>query len=216
MKEIRAQKAEVVRQYGPFPGVEQVHGVTFDGEHVWFAHDGGLVAFDLEGKEVARHALDADAGTAFDGTHLWQIAGREIHRIDRKSGEVVASIPSPSSQSSGLAYADGALWVGQYRDRKIIKIDAQTGKILKTIESDRFVTGVTFAGDELWHGASGDGPPELRRLDVETGAVVETLEMPEDSNVAGIEAGDDVIYVGSSRSKSAVVRAVRRPRRARV
>jgi hypothetical protein len=27
--------AKIVREYGPFPGADRVHGVTYDGEHVW-------------------------------------------------------------------------------------------------------------------------------------------------------------------------------------
>ena len=33
----RARAAEIVREYGPFPGLDHVHGVTYDGQHVWFA-----------------------------------------------------------------------------------------------------------------------------------------------------------------------------------
>ncbi|TMB86835.1 MAG: glutamine cyclotransferase, partial [Chloroflexi bacterium] len=54
--------AEILREYGPFPGVDHVHGVTFDGQHVWFASGGKLNAFDpASGKtvrsiDVAAHA----------------------------------------------------------------------------------------------------------------------------------------------------------------
>jgi sugar lactone lactonase YvrE len=209
------QQAEIVREYGPFEGVDMVHGVTFDGKNVWFAHDGGLVAFDAErGSEQRRIATDADAGTAFDGSDLWQITGAEIRRIDRETGKVLASIPAPSAGCSGLAFADGVLWVGEYRDRKIHKVDARTGRVLKTIESDSFVTGVTFADGELWHGTMGDAPSEIRRVDAETGAVLERLEMPEGVKVSGLEAAGDVFYAGAHQQKSATVRAVKRPRRA--
>ena len=50
---------------------------------------------------------------------------------------------------SGLTWAEGSLWVGQYRDRKIHLIDPQTGAILRTIESNRFVTGVTWVDDGI-------------------------------------------------------------------
>ncbi len=211
----KTTKAEIARAYGPFEGVDMVHGVTFDGERVWFAHDGGLVAFEPEsGREAQRLAVDADAGVAFDGNDLWQITGLEIRRIDRKTGAVLASIPAPSAQSSGLAYADGALWVGEYRDKKIHKVDARTGRILKTIESDRFVTGVTFSDGELWHGATGEEPAELRRVEPETGAVLERLELPAGDGVSGLEATSDVFYAGTHRQGSAGVRAIKRPKRA--
>jgi hypothetical protein len=55
--------------------------------------------------------------------------------------------PAPGGGDSGLAWAEGTLWVGQYRNRKIHQIDPQTGAILRTIESNRFVTGVTWILD---------------------------------------------------------------------
>ncbi len=207
--------AEIVAEYGPFEGAFRVAGVSCDTENVWFAHEGGLVAFDpKENREVARLPLDADAGVAFDGKHLWQIAGLSIRKIDRRTGEVVATLPAPSGHSSGLAYADGALWVGQYRDRKILKLDARTGAVLKTIETDRFVTGVTFADGELWHGTMGDGASEIRRVDPDTGAVLERLQMPAGMQVSGLEASGDVFYAGVLEKERSTVRAVRRPRRA--
>jgi len=45
--------AEVVREYGPFPGAGSVAGVTFDGQQVWFASGEKLNAFDpANGKTV--------------------------------------------------------------------------------------------------------------------------------------------------------------------
>jgi outer membrane protein assembly factor BamB len=208
-----AKPAEIVAEYGPFDGVEMVHGVTFDGSRVWFAHDGGLVAFDpTKKRELKRLDVEAHAGTSFDGKHLWQIAGLEIRKLDPETGKVLATLPAPSAQSSGLAYADGALWVGEYRGRKIHKLDARTGAVLKTLETDQFVTGVTFADGELWHGTMGDHPSEIRRVDVETGSVLERLTMPDGVRVSGLEAANDVFYAGTHRQDRAAVRAVRRPR----
>src|SRR5258706_10519893 len=128
---------EIVREYGPFPGADQVHGVTHDGQRVWAATGARLVAFDPASGEPTR-TLDraGDAGTAFDGTHLYQIAESRIDKIDPATGDVVASIPAPGNGSdSGLAWAEGSLWVGQYRDRKIHQVDPETGAVLRTIES---------------------------------------------------------------------------------
>jgi hypothetical protein len=146
--------AEIVREYGPFPCVDQVHGVTYDGQHVWFAAGERLNGFDpATGKTLRSIDVAANAGTAFDGQHLFQLAGDRIQKIDPKIGQVLATIPAPGGGSdSGLTWAEGTLWVGQYRDRKIYQIDPQTGAILRTIESNRFVTGVTWIDGELWHG----------------------------------------------------------------
>src|SRR5262245_2975734 len=163
--------AEIVREYGPFPDVPNVGGVSFDGSLVWFAAGPKLQAFDPKSGESVR-ALDvtADAGTAFDGRHLFQIAEDRIKKIDPKTGEVLATIPAPGGgRDSGLTWAEGTLWVGQYRERKIHQVDPQTGTILRTIESNRFVTGVTWAGGELWHGTWENDESELRRVDPRTG-----------------------------------------------
>jgi glutamine cyclotransferase len=206
--------AEIVREYGPFAGVDNVHGVTFDGQHVWFASGDKLNAVDpASGKTLRSIDVAADAGTAFDGQHLFQIAEDRIQKIDPKTGRVLATIPAPGGGGdSGLAWAEGTLWVGQYRDRKIHQIDPQTGAILRTIESNRFVTGVTWIEGELWHATWEGDESELRRVDPRTGEVLEKLEMPIGIAVSGLESdGGDQFFCGGGGSGK--VRTVRRPRR---
>src|SRR5438270_1320570 len=206
--------AEIVREYGPFPGVDRVNGVTYDGQHVWCAAGDKLNAFDpASGKTLRSIDVAADAGTAFDGRHLFQIAEDRIQKIDPVTGRVLATIPAPGGGGdSGLTWAEGTLWVGQYRDRKIHQIDPRTGAILRTIESKRFVTGVTWVDGELWHGTNENGTSDLRRLDPRTGEVLETIEMPPGVAVSGLESdGGDQFFCGGE--KSGKVRAVRRPRR---
>ena len=205
--------AEIVREYGPFAGVTQVHGVTYDGQHVWFAAGDTLKAFDpASGKTTRSIDVAAHAGTAFDGRYLYQLAEDRIQKIDPTTDHVIATIPAPGGGGgSGLAWAEGTLWVGQYRERKIHQIDAETGTILRTIESNRFVTGVTWIDGELWHGTSEGGESELRRVDPRTGQVVETLEMPSGVTVSGLESdGGDQFFCGGG--EGARIRAVRRPR----
>jgi glutamine cyclotransferase len=214
--EARTRSAEIAREYGPFPGANQIHGVTHDGQRVWAATDHGLVAFDPASGEVAR-TLDraSDAGTAFDGRYLYQIAEARIDKIDPASGDVVASIPAPGQgRDSGLAWAEGSLWVGEYRDRKIHQIDPATGVVLRTIESNRFVTGVTWVDGELWHGTWEGDESDIRRIDPESGAVLERLELPRGIGVSGLESdGADLFYAGGG--PSGMVRAVRRPKPAK-
>jgi glutamine cyclotransferase len=208
----RKAKAEIVREYGPFDGVAQVHGVTHDGTHVWAATGTTIVALDPEKGEPVR-ALDVtgDAGTAFDGRYFWQLAADRIQKVDPRTGAVVSTIPAPGGgKDSGLTWAEGTLWVGQYRDRKIHRIDPETGAILRTIESDRFVTGVTWIDGELWHGTWEGQESDLRRVDPSTGEVLARLEMPEGTGVSGLEASGDLFYCGGG--PSGKVRAVRRPR----
>jgi glutamine cyclotransferase len=212
----RTRAAEIVREYGPFLGTDKVGGVTHDGRRVWAATGAKLIAFDPESGEATR-TLDCacDAGTAFDGKYLYQIAEARIDKIDPGTGSVVASIPAPGKGGdSGLTWAEGSLWVGQYRDRKIHQINPETGAVLRTIESNRFVTGVTWVDGELWHGTWEADESEIRRIDPHSGAVLERLEMPRGAGVSGLESdGADLFYAGGGGSGK--VRAVRRPKGAR-
>jgi glutamine cyclotransferase len=150
--------AQIVREYGPFAGAERIHGVTHDGHRVWAATGSKLLAFDPESGQLAR-TLDrvGDAGTAFDGTHLYQIAEARIDKIDPATGDVVT-------------WVDGELWHG------------------------------TWEGDES----------DIRRIDPESGAVLERLAMPRGIGVSGLESdGADLFYCGGG--PTGKVRAVRRP-----
>jgi glutamine cyclotransferase len=204
--------AEIVREYGPFPGASRVDGVTYDGQKVWFASGDRLNAFDpATGKAVRAFEVAAHAGTAFDGRHLFQIAEARIQKIDPNSGQVLATIPAPGGGSdSGLAWAEGSLWVGNYRGRKIYQIDPDNGAILRTIESNRFVTGVTWVDGGLWHATSEGDESDLRHIDSRTGEVLEKLEMPDGVYVSGLESdGGDQFFCGGG--KTGKVRVVRRP-----
>lgn len=206
--------AKIVQEYGPFPGVDEVHGVTYDGDNVWFASGDRLNVLDPSSGRISRTIdVAAHAGTAFDGTTLFQLAENRILKIDPATGHVQASIAAPGDGGdSGLTWAEGALWVGQYRARKIYQVDPDTGAILRTIESNRFVTGVTWVDSELWHGTLEGGESDLRRVDVKTGAVLETVELPLGIGVTGLESdGGNRFFCGGG--KSGKVRAIARPKR---
>jgi len=208
--------AKIVREYGPFPGVDNVAGVTFDGDNVWFAAGDRIHALDpASGREVRALDVPAHAGTAFDGKHLYQIAESRIQKIDPASGRVLGTIPAPGGGGdSGLAWAEGTLWVGEYRARKIHQVDPESGVILRTLESNRFVTGVTWVDGELWHATWESEQSEIRRVDPESGKVLEALEMPAGLIVAGLEAdGGERFFCGGGTSGK--VRVVERPKRGR-
>src|SRR4029077_17216156 len=204
--------ADITAEFGPFPGVDHVHGVSYDGEKVWFASGDGLKAIDPQNGKVLRSIdVAAHAGTAFDGEHLYQLAEDRIQKIDPKSGQVLGTIPAPGGGGdSGLTWAEGTLWVGQYRDRKIHQVDPQTGAILRTIESNRFVTGVTWVDGDLWHGTLESDESELRRIDPRSGKVLQQVVMPPGVIVSGLESdGGDQFFCGGGRSGK--LRTVRRP-----
>jgi glutamine cyclotransferase len=218
VRPMKQSAAEIIREYGPFPNADQVGGVTFDGRHVWFASGDRLNAFDpASGKLERTIDVPAHAGTAFDGQHLFQISEDRIQKIDPKTGRVLDTIAAPSGGNSGLAWAEGTLWVGEYRGRKIHQVDPETGAILRTIESNRFVTGVTWVDGELWHATWEDDASEVRRIDPESGEVLERMEMPPSVCVSGLESdGGDQFFCGSGGCcgpGGGKVRAIRRPKR---
>ncbi|MFZ5895079.1 MAG: glutamine cyclotransferase [Myxococcota bacterium] len=211
----QSSPAEIVREYGPFPNAGDVHGVTFDGENVWFAAGTHLQAFDpVSGQATARLDVPGRAGSAFDGRHLYQIVGGQIHKLELKSGKLVAKLPLPvpADDCSGLTWAEGKLWLGQYRARKLHQIDASSGKLLRSLEAARFVTGVTWHDDELWYGTWEDDVCDLRRVNSDSGEVLERLTLPEGMKVSGLESDRrDGFYCGGATSGK--VRAVRRAKR---
>jgi glutamine cyclotransferase len=180
--------AEIIREYGPFEGVDGVHGVTYDGTQLWFASGDKLHALDpASGKTVRAIDVAAHAGTAFDGKHLFQIAEDRIQKIDPQTGRVLNTIPAPGN-------------------------GGDSGKILRTIESNRFVTGVTWVDGELWHGTWENDESDIRRIDPQTGEALEKLALPAGSGVSGLESdGADQFFAGGGASGK--VRAIRRPKR---
>jgi len=211
---MKRSTANIISEHGPFPGVTNVHGLTYDGKQVWFAAGDKLMALDPESGETGRTIdVPAHAGTAFDGEHLFQIAEDRIQKIDPTTGRILASIPAPGGGGdSGMAWAEGSLWVGQYQSRKIHQVDPDTGAILRTIESNRFVTGVTWVDGELWHATLENDMSELRHVDAQTGEVLESLEMPAGARVSGMESdGGDRFFCGGG--NKGTVRTVRRPGR---
>jgi glutamine cyclotransferase len=210
---MKRSEAEIIGEYGPFPGIEKVNGVTYDGQHIWFASGDKLNALDPKtGEKVRAIDVSAHAGTAFDGHYLFQLSGDRIQKIDPNTGRVLTTIPAPGGGGSGLAWAEGTLWMGQYRNRKIHQLDPRTGEVLRTIESNRFVTGVTWVDGELWHATLEGDKSDLRHLDPQSGEVLETLDMPPGVRVSGLESdGGDRFFCGGE--SSGKVRAVRRPKR---
>jgi streptogramin lyase len=205
-------EAEVVREYMPIDD-RGIHGVTFDGKLVWFARNDEVICFDPNTSEVVRRYSipGAGAGTAFDGEFIYQLAKEEIVVVRPSDGAVVRRLPSPGKGAdSGMAWGDGYLWVGQYSQGKINKVDPKTGEIVKTLTSDRFVTGVSCVDGELWHaGVGNDRPTELRRLGPE-GKVEEALTVPV-SLISGMErTKDGDFWCGGEKGKLRLVRRKRK------
>lgn len=210
---MKRSAAHITREYGPFPDVSEVAGVSYDGTNIWIAAGDAMKAVNPESGAIVR-SLDvpAHAGTAYDGKHLFQLSGDRIQKVDPESGRIVASIPVPEGGASGMAWSEGSLWVGQHRRRKIHQVDPASGKILRSIESNRFVTGVTWLDKELWHGTWEEEISDIQRIDPQSGKVLELIAMPQGIVVSGLESdGGDLFFCGGG--PSGKVRTVRKPKR---
>ncbi|WP_425405078.1 hypothetical protein [Hwanghaeella sp.] len=210
---MKKNAAHITREYGPFPDIEGVHGVTYDGKQVWFATSEGLYTLDpTDGVVTRKHTMGADAGTAFDGRHLYQITEAVIQKIDPQTGSILHTIPAPSNGGdSGMAWAEGSLWVGEHRGCKIHQVDPDTGEVLRTISSDRFVTGVTWVEGDLWHGTWQENESDLRQIDPDTGEVLQRLDLPSGIGVSGLESdGADRFFCGGG--DVGKIRVVHRPK----
>jgi len=95
--------------------------ITSLGKDVWFADGERIRSFDPESGEAGRAvAVRSDAGTAFDGRYLFQLAKDGIRKIDFATGHVVATIPAPAAEGlAGLTWAEGTLWLALHHDGKI-------------------------------------------------------------------------------------------------
>jgi outer membrane protein assembly factor BamB len=199
-------RAKIARELTPIDEA-QIHGVSFDGKLVWFARDGELVAFDPASERVVRRFAvpGARSGTAFDGEHLYQLAGLDILVVSPSDGHIVRKLPAPNrGENSGMAWGDGYLWIGQYRAAKIHKVDATTGELLMTLSSDRFVTGVSCVDGALWHAVSGDGDCEIRRLSAD-GTVEEAWVVPV-ASISGMEGTPEGFWCGGEGGKLRLIR----------
>jgi hypothetical protein len=197
---IQHSRADIIQRATPIAG-RRIHGVTYDGKLVWYAADTEIVGYNPETDRVTtRLTVPATAGTAYDGRYFYQIAGAEILVVDRES-RIVRRLPAPNgTDDSGMAYADGYLWVGQYKAAKIHQIDAQTGEIVKTLTSDRYVTGVSCVDGDVWHGVDEEGgPSELRAL-APDGSIREVIRFDSPVSIAGIESdGQGGFWCGADR-----------------
>ena len=186
-----------------------MRGVTFDGSQVWFGTDDGVRALDpASGRETRKLPVRATAGTAFDGQHLYQVSDRSIVKVEPKSGAIVATIPIEGAEHpAGLTWAEGTLWLAFHDEGKIQQLDPATGKVLRTLDVAKFVTGISFVDGDLWHGVSNE-EPELRRVDPTSGDVLDVLAVP--GGMTGLEFdGKDTFFCGGG--SDGKIRAVRRP-----
>ncbi len=182
------ESVEIERTYGPFEGARGAFGVAHDGLHLWVAGGDGIRAVDPGSGEVVGIAqVNADAGTAYDGRWLYQLSEGFILRVDPKTGTEVGRVPAPCQEGhSGMAWANGSLWIGEYRGGRIHRVDPATGEVQSVVQTQRYVTGIAWVGPHLWHGSAGAGRADVDHLDEASGQALRRLQLPEGLAVAGV------------------------------
>ena len=173
----------------PVSGIEQVQGVTYDGEHVWFAAGDQLKAFDPETGRRALARCRRHAGTAFDGRHLFQIAENRIHKIDPDTGRVLATIPGAGQRrrfgprvGRGDALGRALSRPEDPPDRSRYRRDSPHHRV-QPLRHRR-----DLGRRRAWHGTWEGEESDVRRIDPQTGEVLERLEMPTGVGVSGLES----------------------------
>src|SRR5713101_3541591 len=183
---MKRSAAEILREYGPFPGVDCVDGVTYDGQQVWFASGDKLNALDpASGKTVRSIDVAAHAGTAFDGEHLFQIAEDRIHKIDPQTGAILRTIES-NRFVTGVTWVDGELWHGTWEgdESDLRRVDPRTGEVLERLEMPPgvSVSGLESDGGDLFFcGGGSSGKVRTVRRPKRGSAKSSGSEIPVDS-----------------------------------
>lgn len=73
--------------------------------------------------------------------------------------------------------------------------------MIRTIESNRFVTGVSWVDGALWHATWGEDGSDLRRINPGTGEVLDVRAMPKRTGISGLEFdGAERFFCGGGKS----------------
>lgn len=129
---------------------------------------------------------------------LWVLGGPSgvITQVDPATNAVVRKVRTSHPAGFGT-YADGSLWIASLLDSAVMELDADTGRLLRTIESKAGrpffrPIGVAVTGDDLWVLNHGDESVRstLTRLDRRTGSVIGRTDLP------GHHAGGPLVAAG--------------------
>ena len=98
-----------------------------------------------------------DGGLATDGEFVYAIVDTgdgtdRIVRIDPESEDVVASYDMPFDYGSGLAIADGSLWVSSFQAGEVAEIDLDGSGTVDRFGVTGSPAGVAYMNGSLWVG----------------------------------------------------------------
>lgn len=141
----------------PTPGTH-LCGLASDGARLWYSDADTERIYQLD-RETGRVLAEIPCrgvrtDLAFDGRHLWQIAGRPKRIVvvepadGRQVGEV--SLGTDAENACGLHVEDGRCWIGWKGEASIEERDPASNDILAAYGATPRIAGLTRRDDSLW------------------------------------------------------------------
>ncbi len=153
-------------------------------------------------------ALAVAAAAIVAGVALWiglrggderppAIPGDTLVGIDARSGGATAPV-ALGGRPSGVALADGSVWVGDVSRGAVERVDPERGAVVQTIPVGSGPDGIGAGEGAVW--ATDALAGTLLRISPETDTVVQTIPMP--TGPRGVAVTDDAVWVASRYARS--------------
>lgn len=132
--------------------------------------------------------------------------------IDRKSLQVrTVRVGQPNNGPLSMTYGGGALWVVDFADAALLKLNPATGALLarRVLHDGGEVGAVAYANDFVWLGVSGllgsgSAREHLLKLHPRTLATVATLDLPGEGEDLQLASSGTVLWVAGAMSPVAI------------
>jgi len=120
-----------------------------------------------------------------------QLAGESVAVIDPGTGTIVGEIPV-GGRPAGPAVGEGSVWVGNRDDNTLLRIDASSLDVVRTIGLSVAPTDVELGAGSVW--VLSDGA--LLRVDPAINDVVDTVPLPQDQQRwSHMDVGANAVFV---------------------
>ena len=166
-------------------------GLTYDGNYLYTnaSFRDTIYKFNLNGELIDRipaPSLSAFNGgdLDFDGTFLWRVVEEDarVYKADPDNGNTISSFYLPGETDDpnyyGCAHDNGYIWITEYIDETLLKLDTTTGLIIDSFSINRMVLPLKLIDNELYGlefiNRKADGPMQLVKFDKTNGAVLDS------------------------------------------
>jgi DNA-binding beta-propeller fold protein YncE len=154
-----------------------IFGLTSTPSGIWGVAGQGEEVVQIDpgsGEILARVEVDGPlGGLVFAREQVWVAAAGALVRIDPRTQTVVDEIELENFEPEGLAVGGDVLWVSSSFEQSVLRFDLRTMEVRDRVPVDDALFGGIVLGDSYW--VSGNNT--LYRLDVESGAVEDELEL---------------------------------------